>query len=150
MCRRYKVCAVTAACFLASCLSPVDSAVASVDPSGWLPDDTLCVRWTNGDTLSKVSVGILLRYDRRLLQNSDTLSVWVETTSADSLTVCERYRFLPADLVCSTSSGLQEATLPYRHNVVLNRKGTYRFAFRQGETLPIEGIWAIGVTVQPE
>lgn len=140
---RYVIYTISAAWYLfamSGCLSHHTERVADIDPLGWRGGDTIRVGYDNTDTVRLRKISLIFRYNSSF--HTDTLRVVLRTVSPDSLCFEEKLR-LPIAFTGIKRHDHFEAVVPYRHNNVLGRRGTYIFQFIPSDTYT--GITAVGI-----
>lgn len=129
------------ALLLGGCLSPHQAVVTTLRVGYW--SESAEITLTNEDTVSLRDLYVILRYNDSF--GGDTLRLMVRTTSPDSLCYEEPFTLrVPAQQHAAALEN--EALIPYRQRVVLNKGGDYRITFIP--TYPIQGIEAIGINIE--
>lgn len=126
--------------WLCGCTRPTQAVMADVNPYGW--EEEVRVKIENADTLTLRDLSLVVRANRNF--RLDTLHVEVTLKSPEAAQFSEvvalpiRHLHRPAALRLIDE-------IPYRHDVVLNRFGTYWVTLRP--LSPIRGIEAAGINV---
>lgn len=138
---KYALCLLAIAA--AACSGPTHTErMADVDPRGWRAGDAVVLKYENADTIGRRPLNLVLRCDRGFSLSALPLEITV--TTPDSVSFTER---IEADMhagVSANKSGF-EAIVPYRSNAVLDRSGTYLFAFSPLTPESVKGVTAIGI-----
>lgn len=96
--------------------------------------------YDNSDTLSRRNLSITVRYDGKYVASEVPMTIL--TVSPDSMVLEERFTLRIPQLADMRPD---ENTFIYRKNVLLKRKGTYKF--RLTPDGPVEGIASVGIIV---
>lgn len=96
--------------------------------------------YDNSDTLSRRNLSITVRYDGKYVASEVPMTIL--TVSPDSMVLEERFTLRIPQLADMRPD---ENTFIYRKNVLLKRKGTYKFRLTPDE--PVEGIASVGIIV---
>lgn len=94
--------------------------------------------YDNSDTLSRRNLSITVRYDGKYVASEVPMTIL--TVSPDSMVLEERFTLRIPQLADMRPD---ENTFIYRKNVLLKRKGTYKF--RLTPDGPVEGIASVGI-----
>ncbi len=133
--------------FLSSCAHRGDSVAANVDVSGWGSDTEYSVVYNNRDSLSLRELSLFVLHERSFATTNDSLLLTITTVTPDSLVWSEELAFYPDRLKTAEAGRFHETARPYRSRVTLGRKGPYTFTFSHRNTIPVEGIKGIGLTI---
>lgn len=96
--------------------------------------------YDNSDTLSRRSLSILVRYDGDYV--AEAVPMKILTVSPDSMVLEESFTLHIPQLADMRP---EEHTFVYRNNVLLKRKGEYRFRLTPDQ--PVEGIASVGIII---
>ncbi len=141
--RRKSVALVLLALWAGGCRTPHRSVATEVDPDEWTQPAEIVV--SNADTLARCDLSLYLCYDTRFCE--DTLTLWIEVRTPDSLSYEEPFLFC-ANLGRKAAAVRSEAVAAYRKRAVFGREGDYRFLIRPAR--PVTGVDAVGVYVERE
>ena len=138
--RRWCVVAMAIIASLTACIAPQTTKMVGVDVRSWRSAESLI--YNNGDTLSLRDLGIALRYNTNFKSSAIPLKLVVMTPDSlffeDSIVLYPRH---PR----STISVATTECLPYRTDVLLNKKGDYTFTFEPYEE--VRGLEALGIDI---
>ena len=140
-----KVLIIIIAALMVGCIAEIDSVATSVDPAGWYSGQPKSLAFTNDDTTALNTMSLIVKYDKRLTNNSLRLNVTVITP--DSLTLTEEVKVA----VPMRRGDVSRATIavePFRRHAHLARTGIYRFEIEP--THPIFGLTGIGIEIKNE
>ncbi len=123
-----------------SCTRPTQAVMEDVDPYGW--NKAVVVTIENADTLTLRDLSVVIRSNRNF--RADTLHLEFTLHTPDSAYFRELLA-LPMSHPHRPASLCMVDEIPYRHNVILNRFGTYHITLRP--LYPIKGIEAAGLNI---
>lgn len=126
-----------------SCRTPHRSVATEVDPDAWTQPAEIVV--PNADTAARCDLAFYLCYDERFRE--DTLTLWIEVRTPDSLSYEEPFLFCTAHSR-KAAAVRSEAVADYRKRAVFGREGDYRFLVRP--VRPVTGVDAVGIYVERE
>lgn len=140
-----KVLIIIMAALMVGCIAEIDSVATSVDPAGWYSGQPKSLAFTNDDTTALNTMSLIVKYDKRLTNNSLRLNVTVITP--DSLTLTEEVK-VAVPMRRGDVSRSTIAVEPFRRHAQLPQMGTYRFEVEP--THPIFGLTGIGIEIKNE
>ena len=132
---------VVALAFLAGCITPETSQMAGVSMHSW--SEAVSVSYINNDSLIVRNLNIAMRYNNHFKRRALPIKIVVMTPDSlyfeDSITLYPRH---PRQILGMATV----ESLPYRANVLLNRRGPYTFTIEPYDE--VKGVEAIGVELK--
>lgn len=135
------LCVLAIVAAFTGCLAPQTTQMTGVDIRSWKSAES--VRFDNSDTLSLRNLGIALRYNSNFKVSALPLKLAIMTP--DSLFFEDSIVLYPRHPHSALSVATTEC-LPYRTDVLLNKRGAYTFTFEPYDE--VCGMEAIGVEIR--